>query len=340
MTETRLVTVSASDPEEAIIAEAARILDNGGLVAFPTETVYGLGADAFSESSISRVFQAKGRPSDNPLIVHIGETTFVNTVSATVPEIGWTLARTFWPGPLTLVVPRADHISDLVTAGLDTVAVRMPNHPVALSMIRKLGRGIVAPSANLSGYPSPTTARHVQNDLNGRIDLILDGGETRIGVESTVLDITQNPPVVLRTGGLSREAIEAVIGPIDTNPRGDALKRSPGLRYKHYAPRAEVRLVNPGDVESLERLVGSLTAQGKKIGCILHSIDSIHAGSAGALRRVTSDAEEVSHSLFALLRELDELNMDLIIVEGLEEKGLGVAVMDRLRRASSASGSG
>lgn len=335
MIETKYLTVSAMEPEDDAVTEAARILDRGGLVAFPTETVYGLGADAFSDSSIRKVFEAKGRPSDNPLIVHISDTELIGTISATFPEIGWTLARTFWPGPLTMVVPKADRISNLVTAGLDSVAVRMPNHPVALSMIRKLGRGIVAPSANISGRPSPTTARHVYDDLNGRIDLILDSGATRIGVESTVLDITVTPPVILRKGGLSKEAIETVIGSVDSNPQGELLNRSPGVRHLHYSPRAEVLLVKEGDESGLSGILQRVDIGTKKIGCILHSIPDRQWGSNVSVRRIESDTERMSHLLFGLLRAFDKDGIDVIIVEEIEEKGLGSAVMDRLRRASA-----
>jgi L-threonylcarbamoyladenylate synthase len=240
---TQYTSVSATIPEPEVVNAASATLEQGGLVAFPTETVYGLAADAFNDSAIRKIFEAKGRPSDNPLIVHIADISSLTTLTASFPEVGTLLARTFWPGPLTLVAQRTDRVSDLITAGLDTVAVRMPNHPVALALIRRLGRGIVAPSANISGRPSPTTAQHVFEDLNGKIDVILDAGPTRIGIESTVLDITQDPPVILRKGGLAREAIETVIGPVRADVEGELGKRSPGNRYKHYAPRARVILV-------------------------------------------------------------------------------------------------
>lgn len=281
------------------------------------------------------MYEAKGRPADNPLIVHIAETTSLSSITASFPDVGWTLARTFWPGPLTLVVRRTDRVSDLVTAGLESVAVRMPNHPVALGMIRKLGRGIVAPSANASGRPSPTLASHVYEDLNGRIDLILDSGQTKIGVESSVLDITQSPPVLLRKGGLSREAMEAVVGPIVTEVRGEILKRSPGNRYKHYSPKAEVRLVKEGDVAGLATALGGADSKGERVGCILHTVPDPDAHTDLTIRRIGADVEEISHHLFSLLRELDNEKVDVIIVEEVADKGLGTAVMDRLRRASA-----
>jgi len=332
--QTKQVPVSPQHPEPGIISEAALVLRQGGLVAFPTETVYGLAADAFSESAIQKVFDAKGRPADNPLIVHIAEMSSLSSITASFPEVGTTLARTFWPGPLTLVVRRTDRVSDLVTAGLDTVAVRMPNHAVALSLIRTLGRGIVAPSANISGRPSPTSAQHVWDDLRGRIDIILDAGPTRIGVESTVLDITLDPPVILRKGGLSKEAIETVIGRIAPAAGNEMAKRSPGNRYKHYSPRAEVVLVREGDAEELSRILLDENMKIKKIGCFLHSIPDPHHGPEVTIQRVPSDIEEFSHVLFDRLREFDKSGVDVIIVEEVPDMGLGTAVMDRLRRAS------
>jgi len=333
--ETKYLTVSAEYPEHEAISEAASVLNRGGLVAFPTETVYGLAADAFNDSAIRKVYEAKGRPSDNPLIVHIADTSSLASYTAAFPEVGWTLARTFWPGPLTLVVHRTNTISDLVTAGLDTVAVRMPNHPVALALVRELGRGIVAPSANTSGRPSPTTAQHVFDDLNGAIDLILDAGETRIGVESSVLDITQSPPVLLRKGGLSREAIEMVIGRIETDPRHDLIQRSPGTRHRHYSPRAEVRLVGKGNAAELSKTLAKPDLKTKTIGCILHSIREFPQASNVSVKVIGPELEKISHQIFASLREFDKQGVDLIVVEEVEEEGLGLAVMDRLRRASS-----
>ncbi len=297
--------------------------------------MYGLAADAFNESAIRRLFEAKGRPTDNPLIVHIAESASLASLTASFPEIGWTLVRTFWPGPLTLVVRRTDRVSDLITAGLDSVAVRMPNHPVALGMIRMLGRGIVAPSANASGRPSPTLASHVTEDLDGRIDLVLDAGPTKIGLESSVLDITQLPPALLRKGGLSREAIEAVIGSIQVDVKGEIMKRSPGSRYKHYSPKAEVRLVKEGDVAGFANMLESEEMGGKRIGCILHLLSDPDTDANVIVHRISSDIEEISRQLFSLLRELDSEHVDIIIVEEVAEKGLGTAVMDRLQRASA-----
>jgi L-threonylcarbamoyladenylate synthase len=202
-------------------------------------------------------------------------------------------------------------------------------------MIRKLGRGIVAPSANISGGPSPTTARHVYDDLNGRIDFILDAGPTKIGVESTVLDITMTPPVILRKGGLSKEAIEAVVGQIDSDAGNEILNRSPGTRYRHYSPRASVRLVKEGDLDALSRILQDEVVSTKNIGCILHAIPDRPFGPNVIVRRIASDVEQISHMLYDLLRDLDKSGVDIIIVEEVEDRGLGMAVMDRLRRASA-----
>ncbi len=327
--------VSADQPDSGAIMEAAAILRKGGLVAFPTETVYGLGADAFNSSAIRKVFEAKGRPSDNPLIVHIAELSCLDSLTVSFPEIAQTLARKFWPGPLTLILQRTSKVPDVVSAGLDTVAVRMPNHPVALFLLRQLGRGVVAPSANISGRPSPTTAQHVLDDLKGKIDMVLDSGATEIGVESTVLDITVSPPAILRKGGLSREAIELVIGPVNMEADSVLTKRSPGNRYKHYAPHAKVVLVATGDVLALATVLQDPDFVGKKIACLLHSIPEPPPKSNVAVQRAPLDLGKFSHSLFEYLRQSDKAGIELIIVEEVPEFGLGAAIMDRLRRATS-----
>jgi L-threonylcarbamoyladenylate synthase len=254
------------------------------------------------------------------------------------PDIGRTLANEFWPGPLTLVVQKTSHVPDTVTAGLDTVAVRMPNHQVALSLLRQFGRGIVAPSANVSGRPSPTTAQHVLDDLDGRIDIVLDSGPTLIGVESTVLDITVEPPVILRKGGLSKEAIEKVIGTVLTEPDEQLSARSPGNRHKHYAPRARVILVPQGDAVGLGRTLRGINDGGKRIACLLHSIPDPPADAHVSVQRAPGAIDEFAHFLFDYFRQWDKSGINVIVVEEVSEIGLGAAIMDRLRRAASASG--
>jgi L-threonylcarbamoyladenylate synthase len=336
---------------EEHIARAATVIRAGGLVAFPTETVYGLGADALNEDAVRRIFLAKERPADDPLIVHIAYTQQLAQLARQIPQRAWDLTEKFWPGPLTLVLPKTERVPTVTTGGLDTVAVRMPRHPVAKRLIELSGVPLAAPSANRFGRPSPTTAQHVWEDLAGRIELILDGGPTPIGVESTVLDLTQDPPMVLRPGGVTLEELRAVLGYVqmlDAAHR-EAAKRSPGTRYRHYAPRARVLLVEQGMVEAvLEGL------SGKRVGVLVHGtrlrLDRTSSPANGRRRRTVqtkSGGGEViviqmpqslkayARRLFAALRELDAQGVDVIVVEKLEERGLGRAIMDRLRRASS-----
>jgi L-threonylcarbamoyladenylate synthase len=270
--------------------------------------------------------------------VHIAEMETLDGLASTIPEVSRVLTRTFWPGPLTLVFERTRRVLDIVAAGLDSVAVRMPNHPVALALIHKFGRGIVAPSANTSGSPSPTTAQHVYDDLHGKVDLILDSGPTRIGIESTVLDVTITPPVILRKGGLPREQIEAVIGKIGSDVDARLLQRSPGNLYRHYSPKAPVLLVTKGDSESLSAILRRAHSAKSKIGCILHTITDFPNTPDVIVKRVPSNAEELSKVLFDLLRALDKSGVEAIVVEEVDEVGLGTAIMDRLRRASQPVG--
>ncbi len=313
------------------IAEAAEVLHHGGLVAFPTETVYGLGADAFNPDAVAKVFRAKGRPTDNPLIVHISDIQQLYDIGKNISSIAQRLIEAFFPGPLTLVIEHRGQIPAMVTAGLPTVAVRMPNHPVALALIEAFGKGIIGPSANLSGKPSPTTAQHVYHDLNGKVDIILDAGATTIGIESTVLDITTSPPTILRLGGLSRTNIEQIIGEVQTTSSAGQLKRSPGTRYRHYAPSAFVELLNEGDQQHAHHRIEYYHTLGKSIGCIIHSL-KISTTHLMSLQSITK--EEYAHRLFDLLRKFDEIGVDIILVECIPDTGIGEAVMDRLRKAS------
>ncbi|HEV8538011.1 MAG TPA: L-threonylcarbamoyladenylate synthase [Bacteroidota bacterium] len=329
-TGTKILDVSAGDIR-LHIAVAAEVLLKGGLVAFPTETVYGLGADASNAGAVEKVFEVKGRPSDNPLIVHIADVAQMYDIARAVPEKARRLAETFWPGPLTLVVEHRGQIPAIVTAGLRTVAVRIPNHPVTLKLISALGRGIVGPSANISGKPSSTTAQHVFDDLKGKIDIIIDAGPTIIGVESTVLDVTSDPPCILRPGGLDRKKIESIIGHVRTAASADELLRSPGTRHRHYAPAARVELLPEGDAQQLMASVESYRKQRKSIGCIVHSLDTSGL-QAEEIQRIR--IEEYAQRLFELLRWFDERRVDVIVVESIPETGIGEAVMDRLRKAA------
>ncbi len=335
---TKIIQVSTEHPDADKIQYAAEVLHGGGLVAFPTETVYGLGADALNAGAVQKVFDAKGRPSDNPLIVHVASLENVQQFTAWISEKGLLLARRFWPGPLTLVFQKKISIPDAVTAGLETVALRVPDHPVTLELLRQFKGGIVGPSANISGKPSPTLAEHVYNDLNGKIDLIIDAGPTTIGVESTVLDVTVDPPVILRIGGLSREDIEKEIGEVRWTNAVELLRRSPGTKHRHYAPNARVILFPSADGKKFKLLIQQNRKQKKKIGSITYSkvLTGIEQSSFHVI--IESSIEYVARNLFRALRELDRQEVDVILVESVEEKGLGAAVMDRLRKAALHNG--
>lgn len=334
MPDTKLIRMSLEKPDMEGIREAADVLRKGGLVVFPTETVYGLGADALNPEAVKRVFEAKGRPPDNPLIVHIADRHQLIDLADEVPEKGQRLAKEFWPGPLTLVVKRTFLVPDIVTAGLDTVAIRMPDHPVALALIEEFEGGIVGPSANLSGKPSPTSAQHVMDDLKGRVDVVLNAGPSEIGIESTVLDVTVDPPVILRLGSLHKESLEDIIGPVRNAPDDELLKRSPGTRHRHYAPNAQVVLVSEGNVEELMRLLQKFRQQGKSVGCIVHSHELSKIESGDSFKVLPSPIEFLARYLFRTLRELDQGGANIILVEQVTEGGLGDAVMDRLRRTA------
>ena len=310
--------------EPAAIARAAAALRAGGLVAFPTETVYGLGADALDARAVRAIFAAKGRPADHPLIVHVADAAAVRPLVSAVPAAAERLMA-FWPGPLTLVLPRSSAVPDVTTAGQATVAVRVPGHPVALALLRACGRPIAAPSANRSGRPSPTTAEHVIADLRGEVDVILDGGPTQVGVESTVVDATRAVPLVLRVGGLPVEALRAAVGEVEVLAGQDpeAMARSPGLRHRHYAPRAKVVLVAPGEADALGGP-----------GVAVMSRRAAPAGFVGTWRVMPGELEGYARELFAALRELDATGAQTIVVEAVEAVGLGRAIADRLRRAA------
>ncbi|MDR2088262.1 MAG: threonylcarbamoyl-AMP synthase [Clostridiales Family XIII bacterium] len=313
------------------VEEAAGVIRRGGLVAFPTETVYGLGADAFNEEAVRRVYAAKGRPSDNPMIVHLARASDVGALAAALTPDTVRLIEGFWPGPLTLVMKKKADVPAAVTGGLDTVAVRMPDDPVALALIREAGTPIAAPSANLSGRPSPTTAEHVLRDLNGRADAILAGNPCRIGIESTVLDLSEGVPVILRPGFVTADAISALLGkPVELDPSlreadggaGQAPK-APGMKYRHYAPEAEMIVLEGrrDRVKSeMERLKALNERLGRRVGTLLFEEKAFL---------------EAAHTLFAELRALDDGGADLIIAGALSaDDELGFAVMNRMMKAA------
>ncbi|MFP5262812.1 MAG: L-threonylcarbamoyladenylate synthase [Blastocatellia bacterium] len=330
---TTVIQVRPDRPQEELIERAAAIIRGGGLVAFPTETVYGLGADATSEGAVQKVFEAKGRPADNPLIVHVGGRRDVERVADEISGEAWDLIERFWPGPLTLVLKRRPDVAPSVSAGLPTVAVRMPRNAVALGLIRKAGTPIAAPSANRSGRPSPTSAAHVARDLGGRIDMILDGGATDIGIESTVLDMTADPPVVLRPGWVTEEALAGIIAARARAASPEELRRSPGTRHRHYSPRARVILVEQRAPRSIGHLLKTYLERGA-VGLIGHTHVDVCDPKLYAVRLADSPSD-YARSIYAALRELDEKNPAVILVEGINGGGEGRAVMDRLRRAAS-----
>lgn len=346
MKHTLLLKVDSQQPDLKQVQTAAIIIRKGGLVAFPTETVYGLGADALNRKAILALFKAKKRPLDNPPIVHVENINDVHTLTKQVPPEADTLMKKFWPGPLTLVFKRSKAVPDVTVAGLDTVAIRMPNHPVALALIKESGCPIAAPSANLAGKPSPTSAEHVFADLNERIDAILDAGPTRIGVESTVLDLSAEPAMVLRPGGTSLEALKSVLGDVKLHPFVVAEKeltvekvRSPGMKHRHYAPKAPVIVVE-GVIQAVMATVKSLICdywmQGKRVG-VLATAETAWAYEADVVKSLGSrrNVDGMAANLFRVLREFDEENVDVIIAESVPTEGLGLAVMNRLRKASN-----
>lgn len=335
---TRCIKVDPRRPETDAVLEAGRILNRGGLVAFPTETVYGLGANALDGRAVARIFAAKGRPADNPLIVHVAGREEVKHLAQSIPPAAEILMEVFWPGPLTLVLPAGPAVPPETTAGLQTLAVRMPAHPVALALIRAAGTPLAAPSANLSGRPSPTTAEHVLQDLGGRIEAVLDGGPAGVGVESTVLDLTAPVPLILRPGGVTPEELREVLGEVEVEAAIGDRPRSPGMKYVHYAPRAPLYLVEgePGAVAArLRELALEQKALGKRVGILSCSGPGDYAGLGEVVEAGRREnPETVAAGLYAALRRFNELDVDLILAEGLEDSGMGLAVMNRLRKAA------
>jgi L-threonylcarbamoyladenylate synthase len=345
MKKTILLKVNSQNPETEKIRIAADFIRKGGLVAFPTETVYGLGADALNAEAVLALFKAKKRPLDNPPIVHVCNVKDVHGLAMEIPTKAEKLMKAFWPGPLTLIFKRSAAVPDVTVAGLDTIAVRMPRHNVALALIRESGCPISAPSANLAGKPSPTTAIHVIEDLDGRIDAVLDAGPTVIGVESTVLDLTVDPPQILRPGGTPYESLKKTLGRVELNPAVIAEEpitiekaRSPGLKHKHYAPDADVIVVDgkpSAVIDKINELATFHMRRGSRVG-ILCTDETAEHYTADVVKTLGSrnDLSGVARNLFGLLREFDLDRVDVIIAESVPTEGLGLAVMNRLRKAS------
>jgi len=337
------ITVDPLHPNPAAIQRAVECLIRGGLVAFPTETVYGLGAHAFDPSAVRRIFEVKGRPPTDPLIVHLASFADAQTVAVDIPAVAEVLGRRFWPGPLTLLLPRSPSLPPEVSAGLDTVAVRVPSHPVAQALLQAAGLPIAAPSANLFGHASPTLARHVIDDLGGRVDLILDAGPTDWGVESTILDPLQSPPVLLRPGGISLAELESVLGPVRIAAPGERVSASPGRQPRHYAPYARLILC-PGETpveiaESVRSIARRERKENHRIGLLVASEVASRIEPSDTpivLRDLGSigDLRMISRRLFACLRELESEGVDIILAHRMPGEGLGAALNDRLARAA------
>lgn len=328
-----------------VIKQASDILRNGGMVAFPTETVYGLGADALDEKASAKIYAAKGRPSDNPLIVHVADVKQLEPLVKNIPDNAVKLMDKFWPGPMTLIFEKSDIVPSGTTGGLQTVAIRMPNHPVALNLIKNSQVAIAAPSANTSGRPSPTTAQHVENDLSGKIDMIIDGGAVGIGIESTIVDVTVNPPMILRPGYITKKMLEDVVGDVEVDKAilgkmsPDAKPKAPGMKYKHYAPKADLTMFR-GEKDAVVNHINSLAkegiAEGKKIG-IIASDETFSMYKEGNVISIgtRSNDDSIARNLYAVLRKFDDMNVDVIYSEIFEDDGLGQAIMNRMLKAAA-----
>lgn len=336
------------DPENIDIDKlniAAELLRSGSVVAIPTETVYGLGANALDPEAVEKIYKAKGRPSDNPLIVHIAEKEKVIELTEKVTKKAEILMDKLWPGPLTLVLKKSTIIPEIITAGLDTVAVRMPGHPVARELIRLAGVPVAAPSANASGKPSTTTAQHVLDDMEGKIAMVVDAGVSQVGLESTVLDVSVDPPVLLRPGGITPSQIEKFIGPIDMDKTilgkisSENIPKSPGMKYTHYAPKAHVVIVRSKNIEKqtdkISELAKKAGSEGKKVGiCATHQTKDLYSGFEILSMGDRDNPETIAASLFALLREFDDRGVDIIFAEAVDEHEVGLAIMNRMVKAA------
>lgn len=342
--ETKLVKVDTENPEKSVLTEAAEILKNGGLVAFPTETVYGLGANGLDEKACKRIYEAKGRPSDNPLILTIGDLDGLYKIVGKVTENAKKIIDAFWPGPITLVLPKADCVPETVTGGLDTVAVRYPSNKIARELIKIAGIPVAAPSANSSGKPSPTRASHVEFDLNGKIEMIIDGGAADWGLESTILDVSEDKPVLLRPGAVTQDMIEDVVGEIDVDPAvyskpdGNIVPKAPGMKYKHYSPSAKVILVS-GSIENVISTINEKISTDEKNGLRVGVMATTQTKDRyiGGEVLVVGDRtkpETIGANLFKILRKFDFIGVDIVYSEVFDEDGEGAAIMNRLNKAA------
>lgn len=341
--ETKIVTIDDKAIDEATLQEAGSIIREGGLVAFPTETVYGLGGDALNQESSKKIYAAKGRPSDNPLIVHICKMEDLVSIVQEIPEAVFRLAEAFWPGPLTVILKKSDMVPKETTGGLDTVAVRMPSHPVAQKFIEYAGGYVAAPSANVSGRPSPTKAKYVIEDMTGRIDMILDGDGIDIGLESTIVDMTGEMPMILRPGYITKDMLEKVLGEVsvdktilDINCKEPP--KAPGMRYRHYAPKGQLTIVE-GDVTRTIKKINELTKEshlnGEKVGIIgTEETKNLYFGDSVKSVGKRRDEESIARTLYTILREFDDEDVSVIYSESFSECSMGQAIMNRLLKAA------
>lgn len=341
--ETKVFVARDNYIKDEELKEASAVIRSGGLVAFPTETVYGLGGDATNPEASRKIYAAKGRPSDNPLIVHIADFSQLRNIVAEVPQEAEKLAEAFWPGPLTMILRKNDVVPYETTGGLDTVAIRMPSHPVARAFLQDSGCMIAAPSANTSGRPSPTTAQHVWGDLHGKIEILLDGGPVGIGIESTIVDLSEEKPMILRPGFITQEMLSAVLGDVGVDPglaseNSKQPPKAPGMRYRHYAPKADLTLVE-GTMEEVISKINALTreaqAMGKSVGVLAteENKDCYVADHVIVIGQRQDEAEIARH-LFDVLRQFDDLQVDLIYSESFVAAGVGQAIMNRLLKAA------
>lgn len=346
--ETKIIRIESNtelltNAEEEALRRAGEILKQGGLVAFPTETVYGLGGDALNRDSSRKIYAAKGRPSDNPLIVHINRFEDIYPIVAEVPEEARKLAEAFWPGPLTMILPKSEKVPYETTGGLETVAVRMPSHPIARKLISYSGGYVAAPSANTSGKPSPTVAKYVEEDMAGKIDVIVDGGAVGIGLESTIIDLTVKPPQILRPGYITEAMLARLLDEVDTdvtilqNDSGQAPK-APGMKYRHYAPKGELTIVT-GEEQQVVNYINSQVEADRKMGHrvgVIGTSEVLEQYRADVVKSAGSrnDEESIARHLYTILREFDDENVTRIYSEGFATEGFGQAIMNRLLKAA------
>ncbi len=345
MPDTRIIRIEGvkgnlTDRDLAAIEEAGRIIREGGLVAFPTETVYGLGGDAFNPRSSSRIYAAKGRPSDNPLIVHIADVADLHRVALSIPDVAYELADRFWPGPLTMIFRKKEDLPRETTGGLDTVAVRLPSDPVARALIRASGGFVAAPSANLSGRPSPTSIRYVMEDLDGRVDAVIDGGDSLIGLESSILDLTSDVPMILRPGAVTKEDFLTVLKEValdrtiydDQSPEAP---KAPGMKYRHYAPRGELTIVH-GEPDRVVPYINERTGATDEITGVIATDETGSRYHADVVKNIGSRNDEygIAQNLYRILREMDDEGVDRIYSEDLGGSGIAQATMNRLLKAA------